>query len=94
MFDMHHEMVAPIKLTHPSSPYVFTFKKYNIMLPRRRKWQPTPVFLPGEIHGQRNLAGYSPWGCRESDTTEQLTHMLPTRVTIIHQILRNSLSYN
>jgi len=30
----------------------------------RRKWQPTPVFLPGESHGQRNLAGYSPWGLK------------------------------
>ena len=29
-----------------------------------RKWQPTPVFLPGKSHGQRNLAGYSPWGCK------------------------------
>ena len=36
----------------------------------RRKWQPTPVFLPGESHGQRSLVGYSPWGCKESDTTE------------------------
>ena len=32
--------------------------------PRRRKWQPIPVFLPGESHGQRSLAGYSPWGCK------------------------------
>ena len=39
-----------------------------------RKWQPTPVFLPGESHGQRSLEGYSPWGRKESDTTEQLTH--------------------
>ena len=31
--------------------------------------QPTPVFLPGESHGQRNLAGYSPWGHKESDRT-------------------------
>ena len=38
--------------------------------PRRRKWQPTPVFLPGESHGQRSLAGYSPKGHKESDTTE------------------------
>ena len=30
----------------------------------RRKWQPTSVFFPGEYHGQRNLAGYSPWGCK------------------------------
>ena len=40
----------------------------------RRTWQPTPVFLPGECHGQTNLVGYSPWGCKESDTTERLTH--------------------
>ena len=39
-------------------------------IPWRRKWQPTPVLLPGKSHGQRNLAGYSSWGCQESDTTE------------------------
>ena len=39
-------------------------------IPWRRKWQPTPVFLPGESRGQRSLAGYSPYGCKESDTTE------------------------
>ena len=33
-------------------------------IPWRRKWQPTPVFLPGESHGQRSPSGYSPWGCR------------------------------
>ena len=38
----------------------------------RRKWQPTPVLLPGKSHGWRSLVGYSPWGCEESDTTEQL----------------------
>ena len=37
-----------------------------------RKWQPTPVFLPGKSHGRRSLVGYSPWGRKESDTTEQL----------------------
>ena len=36
----------------------------------RRARQPTPVFLPRESHGQRSLAGYIPWGCKESDTTE------------------------
>ena len=36
----------------------------------RRAWQPTPVFLLGESHGQRNLAGYSPWDRKESDMTE------------------------
>ena len=34
--------------------------------PWRRAWQPTPVFLPEESHGQRGPAGYSPWGCKES----------------------------
>ena len=37
-------------------------------IPWRRKWQPTPVFLPGKSHRQRSLVGYSPWGCKESDT--------------------------
>ena len=40
----------------------------------RRKWQPSPVFLPGESHAQRSLMGYSPWGRKELDTTELLTH--------------------
>ena len=39
-------------------------------IPWRRKWQPIPVFLPGESHGQKNLAGYSPWGRKELDMTE------------------------
>ena len=39
--------------------------------PWRREWQPVPVFLSGEVHGQRILAGYSPWSCKESDTTER-----------------------
>ena len=39
-------------------------------IPWSSKWQPTPVFLPGESHGQRRLGGYSPWGYKESDTTE------------------------
>ena len=46
----------------------------------RRKWQPTPGFLPGEFHRQRSLAGYSPWGPNESDTKEQLT--LPTSLPV------------
>jgi len=39
----------------------------------RKKWQPTPVFLPGKSHEQKSLEGYSPWGHKESDMTEQLT---------------------
>ena len=49
------------------------FNPWVRKIPWRRKWQPTSVFLPGEFHGQRSLVGYSPWGYRESDTTEWLT---------------------
>ena len=42
-------------------------------IPRRRALQPIPVFLLGESHGQRSLAGYSLWGCSESDGTERLS---------------------
>ena len=38
----------------------------------RRKWQPTPVLLPGKSHGRRSLVGYSSWGCKELDTSERL----------------------
>ena len=41
-------------------------------IPWKRKWQPTPVVLPGKSHGQRRLVGYSPWDHKESDATEQL----------------------
>ena len=41
-------------------------------IPWRRKWQPTPVLLPGRSHGQRSLVGYSPWGCKMSDMIERL----------------------
>ena len=44
----------------------------SIFLLWRRQWHPTPVFLPGKSHGLRSLVGCSPWGCTESDTTEQL----------------------
>ena len=43
-------------------------------IPWRRAWQLTPVFLPGESHGQRSLVGYSPWGCTESDMAEVTWH--------------------
>ena len=44
-----------------------------VKIPCRRELQPAPMFLPGESRGQRSLAGYSPWGHKELDTTEQLT---------------------
>ena len=40
-------------------------------IPWRREWLLTPIYLPGESHGQRSLAGYSLWGRKELDTTEQ-----------------------
>ena len=43
-------------------------------IPWRRSWQPTAVLLPGESHRQRSLAGYSPWGHKELDTTEETWH--------------------
>ena len=56
----------------------------------RRKLQPTPVFLPGKSHGQRNLAGNGPWGRKESDnlTTKQQQQNLC--VSILFQILLSS----
>ena len=45
----------------------------NAKIPWRRAWQPTPVSLPGESHGQRSLVGYSPWDLEELDTTDRLS---------------------
>ena len=55
------------------SLYARYYIRHFIYLLSRRAWQPTPVFLPGESHGQRSLAGCSPCGHKESDTTEGLT---------------------
>ena len=46
--------------------------------PLEKKWLPTPVFLPGEFHGQRSLASYSSWDHKESDMTEQ--HNIHTHI--------------
>ena len=45
-------------------------------MPWKREWQPTPAFLPGESHAQRGLTGYSPRGCKESDTTKVTRHIV------------------
>ena len=50
------------RMRHGFNPWVRTISW-------RRKWQSTLIFLPGKSHGQRSLVGYSPWGCKESDTT-------------------------
>ena len=51
---------------------VCRFDPWVERIPWRWKWQPTPVFLPGESDGPRSLAGYSPQGPKESGTTERL----------------------
>ena len=53
----------------------------NYLVSWSRKWQPTPVFLPGKFHGQRSLVGCSPWDLKESDMTERLSahiHLVST----------------
>ena len=58
----------------------------------RRKWQPTPVLLPGESHEQRSLAGYNPWGLKELDRTEWvilIRYVNRSRGTFIMQFLDN-----
>ena len=62
-------------------------------IPWRRKWQSTPIFLPGESHGQRSLVGYSPRGCKESDTTERLH--LPSFIICFsnYQLMANLVSF-
>ena len=56
-----------------------TFNPWVEKIPWRKKWQPTPVFLPGKSHGQRSLAGCSPWSHKELGTTEQLAQVSMTR---------------
>ena len=62
------------------------FNPWVGMISQRRNRQPTPVFLLGESHGQQSLAGYSPWGHKESDTTEPLsTHCIHLISLVIPQ---------
>ena len=58
---------------HPPQCRRPEFERWVRKIPWRREWLATPVFLPGEFHRQRNLAGYSPRGYKESNMTEQLT---------------------
>ena len=63
-------------------------------IPWRRKWQPTPVFLPGEFYGERSLVGCSSCDCKESDTNERLTLSLHVSKCISHVSPLFSLSLN
>ena len=60
-------------------------------IPWRRKWQSSPLSLPGKSHEQRSLAGYSPWDHRESDTTEWLIYTFPERGKKINNCIYNYL---
>ena len=62
------------------------FNPWDGKFPWGRKWQPTPVFLPGEFHGQRSLVGCSPWGHKESDRTEWLTLSLSLSISNLKSI--------
>ena len=63
-------------------------------IPGRRKWQSTPVFLPGESQRQRSQAGYSPWGCKESDVSWRLDYnVLHTSFLITYLLARDSKLY-
>ena len=64
------------------------FNTWVRKIPWRREWQPTPVFLPGESHGQRSLVGYTLCGCKELDMTERLTHTcLPSWSSLVQTSL-------
>ena len=58
----------------------YGFNPWVRKIPWRRKWQPTPVFLPGKSHGQRNLAGYSPQGSQKSQTL--LSYTITTKLSL------------
>ena len=60
----------------PANAGDIRFDPWVRKIPWRRAWQPIPVFLPGESHGQRSLAGYSPWSRRESDLTNTFTELI------------------
>ena len=73
-FDLAVQGILKSLLQHHTSKASILWRSAFFMVqlshPWRRKWQSTPVFLPGESHGQRSLVGYSPWGRKESDMTE------------------------
>ena len=59
------------------------FNSWVRKIPWRMEWKPTPVFLPGEFHGQRSLAGYSPWSQKESVVTDRLTLVLSSASLVL-----------
>ena len=72
IFDKDAKLVAPM-VKNPPAMQEIQVRSLGWKIPWRKERLPTPVFLPGNIYGQRSLAGYSSWGCKELDTTEWLT---------------------
>ena len=79
-----HEEIKGIAL-RTQSKLVVELTKLQALAQVSEAWGrerlPTPVFSPGEFHGQRRLVGYSPWGCKELDPTERRTLSLPSKAT-------------
>ena len=96
MRNRHFRTLCLPAITHTTSLVAQTVKNLPAMqetecdpwlgkIPWRKEWLPTPVFLPRELPGQRNLVGYSPWVLRQSDMTEQLTLSIHTTIYKIEQ---------
>ena len=81
----HREKGLPRRLSGKESTYhcrrhrSCEFYPWVRKIPWKRKWQPSPVFLPGESHGQRSLVSCSPWGPKELATTEHACHNSTTK---------------
>ena len=69
----HHNSQVAKKLPANAGGMRCRFDLWVGKIPWSRAWQLTPIFLPGELRGQRSLAGYSPWGHKDLDTTEQVS---------------------
>ena len=68
-------------------PVSFSLTHFFRLIPWRRAWQLTPVFLPSEFYGQRSLVGYSPWGHKELDMTEQLSMQAVPKCSFVNTII-------
>ena len=65
-----------------------SFDPWVSKISQRRKWQPTPVSLPGKTYGQRSLASYSPWGRKELVMTEATEHIV-LWASLVAQLVKN-----
>ena len=84
MYPFIHPSIQPSSKYHPlSEPGTIVgaqIPKDTTDLPWRREWLPTPVFLPGEFHGQKSLAGYSPWRRIGHGLATEHAHLIPGRL--------------